>query len=231
MKTNIVLKSPDRELFGCVVRQQTKTGFMSVTDLQRAFEKARYMYGWTDRSINDIIKYKAAQERVYYLLHERGFIKTTFVAFTEMTEREGIVNVLKGLGVWKTSGRGNTKAVFCDPYIWVLLAMELNPMIYAKVVVWLTDSLLVDRIKAGSDYRPMNAAIRSVVNDPDYARIAREINKAVFGHHERGIRDVASAEQLKRIAEIERYISNCIDDGFVRSEDDVIRIINKRIAA
>ena len=41
MKTNITMKSEkDRELFGVVIKQETKTGFMSLTDL------AGSIYAW-----------------------------------------------------------------------------------------------------------------------------------------------------------------------------------------
>ena len=64
-----------------------------------------------------------------------------------MSKKEGIAKVLKGLGVYKTTGARENKVTFTNPYIWILLAMELNPMIYAIVVTWLTDSLIFDRIE------------------------------------------------------------------------------------
>ena len=46
MKTNIVMKSEkDRELFGVVIKQETKTGFMSLTDLQEAYTHGRVLNG------------------------------------------------------------------------------------------------------------------------------------------------------------------------------------------
>lgn len=230
MKTNVTLSSTDRELFGVAIRQNTKPGFLSVSDLQAAYEKGRWQHGWTDRRINDILQYAPVQERVYHLLYERGIIKTGLPAFTEMVEREGIVNVLKGLDVWKTTGRGSNKTVMADPYIWVLLAMELNPMIYAKVVIWLTDSLIFDRIEAGSEVRPLNGAINGMMGGKakalTYQNVYREINKRVFGIHLKGgMRNLASATQLKTITQIEKFIINAINKGWVRTEADIIEAI------
>lgn len=132
MKSNIVLKSSDRELFGITIRQNTKEQFLSVTDLQKAYEKARWKYGWSDRRISDIIQSSQTQERIYHLLKERDLIKTDFPAFMEMANKEGITKTLKGIGVYKTTGRGSDKTVMADPYIWMLFAMEFNPLVYAK---------------------------------------------------------------------------------------------------
>ena len=55
MKTNIVMKSADRNLFGIIIKQNTKNGqSLSVTDLMKAYEKARMQYGWSDKRLSDI---------------------------------------------------------------------------------------------------------------------------------------------------------------------------------
>lgn len=220
------MQSTDRNLFGVIIRQNTKDGqSLSISDLQKAYEIARYQHGWTDRRINDILQYKPVQERIYHLLHERDFIKTTLPAFMEMIDNEGVVKVLKGLGVWKTSGRGENKSVYSDPYIWVLLAMELNPLIYAKVVIWLTYKLIINRILAGTEFLPMNRAISSIIQNPDYPMYNRQINIKVFGKHEKGIRDSATQEQLSHLSEMERSIIRMIEMGIVKNETQLLKFI------
>lgn len=39
MKTNVVMISKDRDLFGVTIKQDTKTSFMSLTDLQEAYTR------------------------------------------------------------------------------------------------------------------------------------------------------------------------------------------------
>jgi hypothetical protein len=226
MKTNVVLKSSDRNLFGTIIRQNTKDGqSLSVSDLQSSYNFARFQFGWSDRRISDIMKYKDFQERAYHILNERGIIKTTIIAFMEMVEKEGITKVLKGLKVWKTSGRGENKSTYCDPYIWVLLAMELNPLIYAKVVIWLTDSLIFNRVLAGSYFIPMNSAIKEIIPNPDYRKYAQLINMKVFGKHQSGIRDYANQDQLKQVAEIENLITQNINLGIIKNERQIIYVL------
>lgn len=226
MKTNVVIHSSDRNLFGTIIRQNTKDGqSFSVSDLQKAYNHARFQHGWSLKRIDNVMTTKDFQERCYHILNERGVIKTTIHGFMEMIEKEGVVKVLKGLKVWKTGGRGENKSTFCDPYIWVLLAMELNPLIYAKVVIWLTDSLIFNRVLAGSDFAPMNRAIASIVSEPDYPRYAREINLKVFGRHERGIRDTATQDELRLISDVEKFIIQSIEMGMIANETQLIKVI------
>ena len=225
MKTNVTLQSSDRNLFGITIRQNTKDGFLSVTDLQKAYEKARWQYYWSDRKVADILNTNSTKERVFYLLSERNSVKTDFVGFMEMVNNEGLTKVLKGLDVYKTTGRGASKTVMADPYIWVLLAMELNPMLYAKVIIWLTDSLVFDRVEAGTEYMPMNSAIKRVVGNPDYPTYAKAINNKVFGNHQTGMRNIASAKELRKIADIEKFIINAIGQRWLKSEQDILNAI------
>lgn len=222
METNIVLKSKDRELFGICITQETKTGFLSITELQRAYEVARWQHGWGDKRIADIMQTDSFKERVYYLLLNQSIIKTDFTAFMELVEKDGIAKVLKNLGAYKTTGARDTKTVYANPYIWVSIAMELNPMIYAKVVMWLTDSLLFDRIEAGDEFKPMNSAIKTIIENPDYKKYAMAINEKVFGQHITGMRNLASAQELKKITKIETFINQSISMGMITQDNQII---------
>lgn len=229
MKTSVTLSSTDRELFGITIRQETKNQMLSISDLQKSYEKARFMHGWSDRRVNDIIGSIDFKERVYYILKERGLVKAEISVFMEMLEKEGVTKSLKGLGVWKTTGRGSNRQVVADPYVWVLIAMEMNPMLYAKVVIWLTDSLVFDRIEAGTEFKPMNAAIKSVIDKPNYPAYAKAINISVFGEHIRGIRNLASSKELKAIAYKEKFIADCINNGMITEEDQLLKILSRSV--
>lgn len=225
MKTNVVLESKDRNLFGITIKQETKTGFLSVSDLQKAYEAARWQYGWSERNANWIMQTQEFKERTFYLLESQGIIKEDFNSFMESVNKEGIAKVLKGLNVYKTTGARHTKQVMANPYIWVLLAMELNPMIYAKVIIWLTDSLIFDRIEAGSEFKPMNTAIKSIVQNPEYPKYAIAINKKVFGTHLSGMRNLATAHELRKITKIEQFVTNAIDMGMIRTDEQILKTI------
>lgn len=222
MESNVILKSKDRELFGIVIKQETKTGFLSISELQKAYEIARWQYGWSDKRISDIMQTDSFKERVFYLLENQGIIKTSFSAFMELVDNEGITKVLKKLNVYKTTGARNSKATFTNKYIWFLLAMELNPMIYAKVVIWLTDSLIFDRIEAGDEFRPMNNAIKKIISNPDYKKYSIAINEAVFGRHITGMRNLATAGELRKITKIEQFVQQGIDLGMIKNDNQIL---------
>lgn len=225
MKTNVTLKSSDRELFGIKIRQDTKNEFLSVTDLQQAYELARWEHGWSERRIEFVTRSIDFRERLYYVLENQGFINTTINAFIQLLENQGFTKAMKELGVWKTTGARGTNQVMCNPYIWVLIALEMNPMIYAKVIVWLTDTLIFNRIEAGTEYLPMNEAISTIVTNPEYYKFATLINIKVFGKHLTGMRNLASAKELRKIADLEKYIVQAINAGFLKNESDIVKAI------
>jgi hypothetical protein len=225
MESNIIMKSKDRELFGIVIKQETKTGFLSVSELQKAYEVARWQHGWSERNVKNIMQTDDFKERVFYLLQNQGYIKVSILTFMEMVEKEGIAKVLKGLGVYKTTGARQSKVTFANPYIWILLAMELNPMIYAAVVTWLTDTLIFDRIEAGDEFRPMNNAIKKIIPNPDYKKYAIAINQRVFGKHLTGMRNLASAQELRKITKIEQFISQGINMNMIKDEKQTMYAI------
>ena len=225
MKTNVTLQSTDREIFGIKVRQETKNGFMSITDLQQAYEKARWIHGWSERRINDILQHIPVQQKVYYILKKTNLINVPLSTFTELIEYNGVTSVLKNLGVWKTTGRGENRTVMCDKYVWTVIAMELNPMLYAEVVVWLTDTLIFDRMDAGSKFLPMNSAISRNIESPNYPKYAREINLKVFGEHLTGMRNLASAKELRLISDIENTVTKAIQHGWVKTEEEILNLI------
>lgn len=229
MKTNVTMKSTDdRNLFGVVIRQDTQNAFLSLTDLQEAYTHARVLNGWVEKGkIQDIICQKENSERIYYLLKEQAFINSDFSDFMKLVEEKGIVKVLKEIGVYKTTGRGSNKQTVCNPYIWVLVAMELNPMLYAKVVTWLTDKLIFNRIEACDLNNNLRRVMCSKIENPSYAEINRALNIKIFGHHETGMRNTASEKQLKELNSLQENIAFCINQGFILNNADIIKAIEK----
>lgn len=225
MKTNVVLKSVDRNLFGITIQQNTKDQFLSITDLQKAYDVARWQYGWIDRKVNNIMQDKEFKERIFYVLDGKGVINMPIDTFMKLVEKEGIAKVLKKLGVYKTTGARETRKVMAHPLIWISLALELNPKLYATVILWLYDTLIFDRIEAGSEYLPMNSKIKEIVSNPNYPLYAKLINIKVFGQHMAGMRNIASAQELRKISDIEKQIITAIDMKWIKDEAGLIEFL------
>jgi len=225
MKTNVILRSSDRRLFGVTIKQQTKGEFLSVSDLQKAFEVGKWQNGWAGQTYNQLLHTESAAKKCYSVLKECDLIDCDISKFMELVEKETLLKVLKKLGVWKVTGRGDNRSVMTHPYIWMTIALELNYALYGKVIKWLTDTLVFDRIEAGSEYRPMNAAIKGIVRCPDYPKYARLINQKVFGEHQTGMRNLASASELRRIADIEKFVTQGIQMGMITHERGIEKAI------
>lgn len=135
MKTNIVMKSADRNLFGIIIKQNTKNGqSLSVTDLIKAYEKARMQYGGEEKNIHEIVNNKGFKETIYLTLNRIGIVKLHIDDFLKEVEDKGLIKILKSIGMWETYGRGDNKEVFCNSYIWTLLALELHPIFFTELM-------------------------------------------------------------------------------------------------
>jgi len=222
MKTNITLASSSRELFGVTIRQETKTGFLNLSDLILAEAKGRSIYGWSHKGqLQDIVNQKENSERIYYVLHETGKINSDFSEFMKNVHSNGMIKTLKNINCYRASGRANNKTVWCDPYLWVLICMETNPMLYGKTVVWLTDRLVFNRIEAGDFYKELSRSI-SKFKDVDYGALAKALNYVIFGKHETGIRNTGTEVQLKELRDLELNLSFAIDSGLIKTFADLI---------
>lgn len=224
MKSNVIMLSPDRELFGIKIRQQSQTGHMSLTDLQNAYEVARQQYGWSEKRIDHLLGQQENTERLFYLLEGQGLIDVRFDTFIEQVAEQGIITVLKQAKAYAVKGRGDNRVTWCNPYVLVLVAMELNPMLYAQTVAWLHDSLLINRIEAGTMYRGLASALRSMgyQKPDDFAVVARALNFVVFGEHKAGLRQSATSDQLKELASLEEKTAWAIEMGMIRGRNQLL---------
>jgi len=228
MKTNQIMVSQDRELFGVMIRQETKTSMLNLSDLREAYTHGRVLRGWSDKRIEDIFQSIDNHERLYYLLEKQDFVNTGITVFMEEMKKSP-TKTLKKYGVYKTTGRGENKSTWCNPYIWVLVAMEMNPELYANVVSWLTDKLILNRIEAGNFYKGFTDSIREW--NPNYPKIAYALNQIVFGKHEIGIRNNATEDELKLLTDIQKKLSFAIDMGYINNEGKLLeemRVLYKK---
>ena len=226
MKTNIILESQSRNLIGQIVRQQTKDGMLNLSDLQEAYTIARVKNGWVEKNITMIMTNPANLETTFYLLEKQGVINVSRLSFVENVNNQGFAKYMKTLGVYKTTGARNTKTVWVNPYIWVMVAMELNPIFKAEVIGWLTDALIINRIEAGNFYKELSRAM-SKFSNVDYVRVAKGLNCCVFGKHETGLRNSATKEELKELERLESRLAFAIDMDYIKTFDELIIELQK----
>lgn len=226
METNVIMNSSDRELFGHIIRQETKTGFLSLTDLQTVFDSIKTKKGWINKQINELISRKENVERIYYILEKQNIINLDLSKFIEMVDNNGIATTLKAFGAYRTTGARVKRNVWCNPYIWILIALELSPEMYANAVIWLTDSLILDRIEAGNMYKGLTSAMKRF-NNVNYAKLGAALNYVVFGKHEMALRNKGTESQLKELHNLERSLAFSIESGYITSFDQLLNDLRK----
>lgn len=217
--------SKDKVLYGVVIRQDIKTSFMSLTGLQEAYTRKRVEMGWNDKRIENILSNKESAERIFYILKRQKYLKhENLNEFMDMVESESLIKVMKWYKAYKTTGRGENRNVMCDPYIWVLVAVELNPMLYAEVTGWLNDKLILNRIGIGDKYNTLSRAV-SIFDNVDYAEMADKLNWIVFNKHGYVLDGRATQEQLKELETLQSNLAFCIEMGTISSFSNLMSMM------
>ena len=247
---NIIMKSKDRILFDVVIRQDTKDSFLSLSDLNEAYIRAREINGWSEKRLNEILQRDSNVERIYYVIREQilsddktmktsfyendKYAKTRFYenypdypSFKKVVDEIGLPKVLKQLHLYRMTGRGENREVMCNPYIWVLVAMEMNPILYAKVVGWITDGLILRRIEASTLNKKLADAIKNHFPNPEYWKINVALNERVYGEHMRGIRNTSKEQGLVSLNGLQEVMAYLINHGIIHNQEELLRKIKE----
>lgn len=130
METQVIMQ---RELFGCIISQQSKTEFFSATDLVKAGNKWRRANELSDFNLSQYLK------------------GSSFLEFKKEMETK--------YGTVLSSGRGRNSSTWVHPLLFIDIALAINPKLKVEVYEWLFDNLIRFRNESGDSYREMSAAI------------------------------------------------------------------------
>ena len=233
MKTNVRLESESRELLGKTISVMSKDGFVCITEAVDALNHKRSLMGLGPRRIEDIIKTKSFQERMPSLIKELYGDRTCEIPriFDNGIEINKLTDLKKYKMAYRRGYRQDQKW-FINPYLFVMIALELDPEIYAKVIVWLTDGLIENRNLAGEAYIRMCKAVSSIVNDKNefkdkIQRVAKAINFIVFNEHDDGRRNKANKSEITEIVALENVIVGLINGGFIKDFNGLINYLGE----
>lgn len=112
--------------YGMKISQDKNTGFLSLSDLQELYSRARLDYGWRDKRVSSIWNSESTKCKSYYILKDLGIVNYGYYDFMDEVRRSSLIKVLKRLGVYKTYGARETKKSMCHPSLWLLAAFSLN---------------------------------------------------------------------------------------------------------
>lgn len=203
MKTNQILT---RTMGSFIVSQRTSDGMFNGTELLKQ---------WNDSGLGS----KKEISDYFRLNQTEGYLKALLL---EEDFKDGNSPYLKS--------RGKYGGTWMHPLLFIDFAMWLNPTFKVKVLKFVYDQLILFRNEAGDNYQELTKQIAKLVKKdllPDAIKsVARGINYNVFGDHERNIRNKMAEESLmKDLVEFQKKITSLIDEGFLRSLEDVLKYL------
>lgn len=183
MKTEVIM---NRSTFGEIISQKSKSGFFSVTELERAGNKFRAMNGLPLVRLNTY--------------------------FSNSANKEFIAELEKKYGKVKTDGRGKGNHIWVHPLLFLDIALWIDPKMKVEVYEWLMDNLLKFRNESGDSYKKMCGALylyakNKTLFNKNIQIIAKRIKI------ECGVKDwnEATEKQLKLRDRIHEFISFACD--------------------
>lgn len=230
-------KLMERPFFDSVIRQRIDNEMLCVSDLSDIYEKMRIDRGWPEKPLHRFFdKTKIDNNQfIIELVREGDLIKDHFSTFMEIAEKRSLLKALKEFKLYKMTGRGEDRLVFAHPYIFIAIALWMNPLFRAKATIWITDQLILNRIEAGERFNVLSKSIHDhIVPKIDsengrkfvYSNFAKLINKKVFGDHAENLRQIASYDDLKRLTRLQDKLSTLIEVGYISNYQEAKNYIN-----
>ena len=205
MITNQIMK---RQLGRFSVQQRTKDWYFNATHLLKSWNEDK----GTKKELKDYLSNQATQEFVKALCEEEN---------------------LNGGKSPYLATRGKNGGTWMHPLMFIDFAMWINAAFKVKVLKFVSDQMLAYRNEAGEAYKTLSSAVGKIVAvnnmKQQMPQIARAINWVVFNKHQKEIRNDFGEEQKQReLFEMERQIAMLINDGFLRSKEEVIIYLRRK---
>lgn len=214
MKTSVIM---NRKMGQFDVLQRTSDGYFDANDLLYQWRKSHPTFKDT---FNDFLAQNKVRSFITELENELGN--------NSIPHNWGLADLLS---VTKIKGRntkhGRTKdQIWCHPYLYIKLAMWINPKFELQVIKFVYDELIKNRHLAGDNYNVLTAAL-ATLPDIDYRQIAMAIQWIVFNKTGKNLRQSATQEQLHEISEIEHSLAFSINMGMINNNQELITLLRK----
>ena len=179
MKTEVKMV---RRLFDFEIKQKSKSGYFSLTDLASAGSIYKLKEGGKIFQIHNWLKSKQTQ----------AFIK-------ELKETFGERILYK-----------QNKEYWGHPYLFIDMALAINPKLKIEVYTWLKDHLLEQRNLSGDSYRYMSGALYEIIKDrKKFPKLMKQTALKVREACEVENWESATEEQLKLRNTLHNSIAHC----------------------
>ena len=219
MKTNQIMKRP---LGTFSVSQRTKDGMFNATDLLKQWNSLvgnnildTQKIGYVKKDLDDFFNNKNTKEFIEALIEEENLHSGNLPYIKSKARAD------RGGGTWM------------HPILFVKFAMWLNPTFEVKVIKFVYDRMLEYRNEAGESYKELSGAMKRIVPSAfmprAMAKIGEALNWCVFNAHEKELRNKHGDEKKQmELFTFTRKVAALINEGFLRSYDDVLAYLRKQ---
>ena len=202
METEVVMK---RELFGKEIRQKSKSEYFSATDLMKAGNFWRINNGMQPMDMSKWFQQSGVKDFMKALEEEVG-------------------------GKVKISARGRGGQTWVHPFLFIDMALAINPKLKIEVYGGIYDELLKHRNSSGDSYKKMAGALYINAKRKDvFPEVIRSVANEIKNRCNVLDWNTASEDQLQMRNKIHENISLLCD--VLKNNDDAVRIgIKKAIS-
>ena len=205
MITNQIMKRP---LANFIVEQRTKDGYFNSTELLKSWNTINS----SNKELKDYLSNKATQEFIKALCEEEN---------------------LNGEKSPYLATRGKNGGTWMHPLLFIDFAMWLNPTFKVKVLKFVSDQMLSYRNENGEAYKHLASAMSKVIAPNEMKHympiVGKGINFIITGKHEQQLRNEYGTEEMqKEYFLLEHQVANLIEDGFLKSGDDVVNYLRRK---
>lgn len=209
MKTSVVM---ERELYGRVIRQDSKTQMFNGNDLLKVCNEARKLKGLSEKQINNYMVNESTKELIQTLCIQEN-----------ISETEAIL-----------SRRGKYGGTWMHPVVMIDFAMWLSPEIKVRILSWVLDGLIDARSESGDSFKSamssLSQAFPAEADRPNfYHAVSRQIAEACRVGIDKDKWQRASEKQLKLRDSIHEYIT-VLADVTPNAGSCVSKAISKAVA-
>lgn len=187
MKTAVVM---ERELYGSVIRQNSKTQMFNGNDLLKVCNEARKMKGLSEKQMNNYMVNESTKELIETLCIQENLSESDVLS----------------------KKRGKYGGTWMHPVVMIDFAMWLSPEIKVRILSWVLDGLINARDDSGNSFKQaMSSLSRNFSNEADrpnfYHAVSRQIAEACRVGNDKDKWQRANEEQLKLRDSIHEYIT------------------------
>jgi len=195
MKTEVIMK---RELFGKVISQKSKSEYFSATDLMRAGNSWRILNGLQPIDMSAWFMQKGVKEFVNELEAEVG-------------------------QKVKISARGRGHHTWVHPFLFIDMALAINPKLKIEVYGWLYDELLKHRNSSGDSYKKMTGSLYMNAKRKDiFTRYIQDVARTI--KYECGVLDWDKANEADLKLRDRMHDNIALLCDVLKNNDDAVRI-------